>query len=363
MSSESLLLPEGARLVHIGPHKTGSTAIQVALQEAGDALGALGVYYATGARHRPDKAGWALGIKGRPAGSERPPMKRWHELVAGVTEAGEQRVCISNEDFGRATRPQIAKVVAAFDPERVHVVSVARRLDRYLPSQWQERVKAGDQRPFDEWLRIVLDRDSDDYDWDRHNVWFAHDTAKLVTRWVDAVGPDRFTLIVSDEADRSLLPNTFESLLGLPHDTLRPNPDRSNRGLSWAETELVRAINVAVAEQGWSRPERRRFVKKGVLKDMLTRPAPAGAKNPPFPAWAVGPLREQSERRIEQIRGLGVRVVGDPEAMRVPDDLDVAETPAGLPDVSGEVAAAAVAAVIRSALEARGDEADDPSEE
>ncbi|MCW2792129.1 MAG: hypothetical protein JWO76_1227, partial [Nocardioides sp.] len=275
MSSESLLLPPGARLVHIGPHKTGSTAIQVALQEAQAELEPHGVHYSTGRRHRPDKAGWALGVKGRPAGSKRPAMWHWKALVADVAEAGEQRVCISNEDFGRATRPQIRTMVDAFGADRVHVVAVARRLDRYLPSQWQERVKAGDRRTFDDWLRVVLDRDSEEFDWDRQNVWFAHDTAQLVKRWVKVVGEDRFTLIVGDEADRQLLPATFEGLLGLPAGTLRPNPSRSNRGLSWAETELVRAINVGAAEQV-SRTQRRAFVKQGVLKDMQARPTPEG---------------------------------------------------------------------------------------
>ena len=185
MSPESdLLLPAGARLIHIGPHKTGSTAIQVGLQAAADELVQHGVHYATGPRHRPDKAGWALGIRGRPAGSERPPMKFWNRLVADVARHPDERVCISNEDFGRARPEEIRTLVADLGGADAHVVAVARRFDRYLPSQWQERVKAGDRRGYDEWLRTVLDT-SDEFDWDRRNVWFSHDTAALVGRWVE----------------------------------------------------------------------------------------------------------------------------------------------------------------------------------
>jgi hypothetical protein len=348
--SESLLVPAGGRLVHIGPHKTGSTAIQVAMKQASDELKAHGVHYATGTGHRPAKAGWALGLKGRPAGTEQPPLRHWENLVRQVADAGEQRVCISNEDFGRAERSQIRDLVEGFGPERVHVVAVARRLDSYLPSQWQERVKAGERRSFEEWLRVVLDRSSGEFDWDRNNVWHAHDTQRLVERWVATVGEDRFTLIVSDESDRQLLPRTFEGMLGLPHGTLRPDPARSNRGLTWAETELIRAINDVVADRGWSRSERRRFVKHGVLRDMAARPAPDGSKNPPFPTWAVESLRTLSDLRVKQIRAMGVRVVGDPETMRVPSDVPVADGPAELPGVSEEVAAAAVAAVVGVAL-------------
>lgn len=351
------VLPAGSRLVHIGPHKTGSTAIQVALLEARPRLAEHGVVYATGgSSHRPDKAGWALGVRGKPVGSEQPPIKHWHRLVREVTDAGDRRVCVSNEDFGRATPEQARRLVADLGGDAVHVVAVARRLDRYLPSQWQERVKAGDRRPYDEWLRAVLAPD-DEFDWDRKNVWYSHDLAQLVPRWLDVVGPDRFTLILSDEADRELLPGTFEGLLGLPPGTVRPNPSRSNRGLSLAETELVRAVHGILDDAGWTRPQRRRWVKVGVLADMQRRPVPPGPKSPPLPAWAVEDLRERSERRVEQARSLGVRIVGDPESMRMPADVPVADGPPEPPALDVDVAAAAVAAVVDLALRREGEAA------
>jgi hypothetical protein len=358
------LLPAGARLVHIGPHKTGSTAIQVAFQEARPQLAEHGVVYASGGKgHRPDKAGWAFGVRGRPAGSEQPPMKFWKQLVREVAEGGDQRVCVSNEDFGRATAQQARKLVNQLGGEAVHVIAVARRLDRYLPSQWQERVKAGDTRDYDTWLRVVLDTDDDEFAWDRKNVWFSHDVGDLVGRWVDVVGPERFTLIVSDESDREMLPRTFESMLGLPAQTLKPNPSRSNRGLTWAETELVRAVNTVVADAGWDRAQRRRYVKRGVLADMQRRPVPAGPKSPPLPAWAADNLRERSERRIEQIRSLGVHVVGDPESMRMPADVPTATPPLEAPALDLDIAAAAVAAVVDLALRDSGQEPGDTPED
>lgn len=346
MSAPTSPLPQGTRLIHIGPHKTGSTAIQVAMQEARDELTRHGVHYATGRSHRPDKAGWALGIRGRPAGSEPPPLHHWESLVDDVALAGDLRVCISNEDFGRATSEQIEQLVAGLGGDAAHVVAVARRLDRYLPSQWQERVKAGDRKSYEEWLRIVLDRDSDEWQWDRRNVWFSHDTAALVRRWTDVVGRDRFTLILSNEADRDLLPATFEGLLGLPPGTVKPNPSRSNRGLTWAETELVRAINQVVVDRGWSRGQRRPFLKGGVLADMQSRDVPPGPKSPPLPEWAAGTVRELSRQRAEQVADLGVRVVGDPAWMLMPDDTPVAPSPLAPPELAVDVAAAAVAAVI-----------------
>src|SRR3954454_2542682 len=240
MTTAGAAVPEGTRLVHIGPHKTGSTAIQVALHTARDRLAEHWVGYFTTRGYRPRKAGWALGIRGRPNGSPRPPIRHWRRLVAAVEAADAARGCVSNEDFGRATAPQIARLVKDLGGDRVRIVAVARRLDRFLPSQWQERVKAGDERTYEEWLRVVLDTDDPGLDWDRRNVWFSHDVRALVGRWTAVVGPERFTLIVSDESDRTLIPRTFETLLGLPKGFVVPDPSRSNRGLSWAGAELLR---------------------------------------------------------------------------------------------------------------------------
>lgn len=363
MTGNALLLPEGTRLVHIGPHKTGSTAIQVAMVDAAEQLVEHGVTYVTRGSHRARKAGWALGIRGRPAGSEQPPISHWEKLVAAVEAVRTPRTCVSNEDFGRATPRQLRRVVDDLGGERVHVVAVARRLDRYLPSQWQERVKAGEERAFEDWLRTVLDTEDPEPDWDRRNVWYSHDAQALVSRWVEKVGADRFTLILADEGDREQLPRTFEAMLGLPEGVLKPDPNRSNRSLSWAETELVRAVNQIVSDRGWSRPQRRRFLVRGVLADMQARPTPDGPKSPPLPDWAVERLRTLSDERVAQVRSLGesgVHLVGDPESMRMPDDVRSAPTPLELPPLGLDQAAHAVAAVLVEALEGA---TDGPAEE
>lgn len=173
----SRVLPSDAVLVHVGPHKTGSTAIQVAMHRVREQLAEHGLCYpGTGARSR--QAGWALDLPGRPLGSEPPPIEHWHDLVEEVRRAASQRVCVSNEDFGRATEQQADRIVTDLGRERVHVIAVARRFDRYLPSQWQERVKAGESRTFEEWLRVVLAERSESWEW--HNVWRAHDIETLI---------------------------------------------------------------------------------------------------------------------------------------------------------------------------------------
>jgi hypothetical protein len=284
MTAAGRRIPEGARLVHIGPHKTGSTAIQVALNAARDRLAEHGVAYVTTGGYRARKAGWALGVRGRPSGTGKPPLRHWRRFVEAVQSADAPRVCVSNEDFGRATPAQVARLVEDLGGDRVQVLSVVRRLDRYLPSQWQERVKAGEERTYDAWLRVVLDTENPEPNWDRRNVWYSHDVRALVERWVKVVGPERFTVVVSDEADHSVLPGTFESMLGLPElGGDRADPQRqSAAGGAW-----VRASPAASPAHGRRAPGHARAADAPRAQ---VAPAPGlGSRSPPRPQRRAGP--------------------------------------------------------------------------
>lgn len=339
-------LAAGTRLLHIGPHKTGSTAVQVALRDAGEALARHDVLYALGNErgYRARRAGWAFGLAGHPAGRELPPQRAWAALATQVRESRHRLTCVSNEDFGRATAEQVRRLAEELGG-RLHVVAAARRLDRYLPSQWQQRVRAGDGRGWEDWLRVVLDTDAATDDWDRRNVWFSHDVDALLGRWVDVVGPGAFTLVLLDETDRGQLFATFESLLGLPAGTLRAAPDSSNASLDWAGTELVRAVNELALARGLDHTGRRQLVRQ-VLPEVAGMSRGSGPSSPPVPAWAVDRLRELSERRVAQVeawRARGVHVVGEPASMQLPDGVVVAESPLVPPPVDRTVAERVVA--------------------
>jgi hypothetical protein len=345
------LLPEGARLIHIGPHKTGSTALQVALHRVRDGLPALGAYYPAGP-YRRRRAGWALGLAGRQSGTPVPPMHLWDELVAEVERAGELRACVSNEDFGRATPAQVKKIVADLGGDRVHVLAVARRLDRYLPSQWQERVKAGERRPFDQWLEVVLH--GNERNWNYRNVWQAHDIEALVSRWTAVVPPERFTLVVSDDSDHRLIPRTVEEMLGLPEGLIEPVADRSNRSLNLYEAELIRRANAAVVRRGMRGARYRRLIRAGISQELIASAGSVPGPRIPLPAWALAEVRELSDRRAEAVAGLGVRVIGDPERLRVPNDVISANPDAG----DAQVPLGAVAAAFGATLAKMADEID-----
>ena len=135
------LLPEGSLLLHIGPPKTGSTAIQMALHSSRTALAEHGVLY-PGTRMRARSAAAAVLGSGMPVGRDKPKIERWHGLVAEIRQTDLPRICLSHESFSRADDAAVGRILDGLGAERTHVVYVARRLDKVLPSHWQERVKA-----------------------------------------------------------------------------------------------------------------------------------------------------------------------------------------------------------------------------
>jgi hypothetical protein len=328
-------LPDGTRLLHIGPQKTGSTALQRTLHDHREELREHGaVYPGPGIRSRL-ALGAGLGYP-TPIGGKRPKKKLWDELLADVSSPDARVVCISSEAFGRAPNKQIRRTVAALGGDRPHVLLVARRFDRLLPSQWQQRIKARVSLSYDDWLRIVLSNPPAKRDPHWRNVWIPHNSVRLAKRWGRVVGNDNVTVLVSDDSDRALLPTVVERLLGVPLGVLTPGEEVVNRSLTYGEIELVRAVNAHFEENELSDKRYHRLVHRALMPALVMKPPhPDDPPIPPLPAWAWAPLVARSRKRAEGLVELGVRIVGDPAVLLLPD-----EPPPGVVDDSGETALA-----------------------
>jgi hypothetical protein len=317
MAPDDLTLAPGARLLHIGPHKTGTTAIQGAFHLARPRLAEHGVFYA-GADRQPMRA--TLAVTGRPAmlGESRPDMAYWDKLVRDVRAAGDQRVVISSEFFADGDDEAARRVVADLGGPRVHVVVTLRPLVRVMPSQWQQYLQNGLRTPYPEWLDGMLRKPP--YDQPTPTFWQRHRHDKLIARWAAAAGAPNVTVIVVDGSDRLALLRTFQSLLGLPPGFLVPEDDVVNRSLTLAEAEVVRQLNEEFKRREWAGASYARFMRYGAVRQMKgRRPLPG---EPPIatPAWALERMAEISAEMTGAIAALGVRVVGDLAALgRSPD--------------------------------------------
>jgi len=343
------LLPEGAVLLHVGPFKTGTTAIQGALELAREGLPEHGVVYPGKAR-RAMRPGWAV-LGRNPRGREPVRIEEWQEFCREVHAADGKRVCVSTEDFGSAGPAQARRIVEDLGGDNVYVVAVSRRLDRLLPSQWQERIKSHDTHTYDQWLGAVLAADTSD----RHakRFWASHDMVNLYERWSTAVGRERFRLVVSDDTDPELLPRLFERMLGLPAELLRLAP-YDNASMTWNGAELVRRLNEVFAERGWPDDVYYRVMQRGLMQAVMASPrTPVEQRIPPLPAWAARRVAEVVDEKIERLRELGVPVIGDLDRLRPPAPEDAAEALEPATVVSMTTAAAAAVGAIDGAVDLR----------
>jgi len=304
----AVLLEPGSRLLHIGPHKTGTTAIQGALHLARERLAAEGVVY-PGRGRQPL---WpVLAVTGQPAllGGPRPEISYWDSLVRDVRAAGDQRVVLSSEFFAEADDATARRVIADLGGARVHVVVTLRSLARILPSQWQQYLQNGFDFRYLEWLEGIL---SEPPQTPTPGFWRRHRHDALVARWVAENGPENLTVIVLDESDRLMLLRVFESMLGLAAGFLVPEERAVNRSLTAAEAELVRLLNSEFSRRGWPPRDYARFMRYGAVEHMKDARQPS-ADEPKIatPAWALARAAEISGEMAGRIEALGVNVVGD----------------------------------------------------
>lgn len=310
MANELLLRP-GARLLHVGAHKTGTTAIQGAFSVARDRLAEHGVSYFGPTPGKTYLEG-ALAISGaKPQlGKPVPHMRHWTELTAEVATQGDRRVLVSSAFFGDGDEAVAARVVEGLGGPKVHVVVTLRPLTKVMPSQWQQYVQNGLRMPYEEWLDGILNKplgkEPTPTFWKRHR----HD--ELVARWAGAAGAANMIAVVVDGSDQFMLLRTFEEMLGLPDGFLVLDHSAENRSLTLGEVELIRLLNEEIKRREWPEEIYSMFMKAGVLRQLKVGYQP-GPDEPraSTPAWALKRAAEIDTEIADNISALGVRVVGD----------------------------------------------------
>lgn len=364
----SLLLPEGVRLLHIGPHKTGTTALQSAFHVRRGEVAAQGVHYA-GPNRQPMQAAHAITGKPSPyADGKTPPRSRWRDLVREVEGAGQERVVISSEGFADADDDGIRTVVEDLGRDRVHVVVTLRPLASILPSQWQQYVQGGMTLAYDEWLDAMFNEPDGKVS---PSFWVRHRHDALVKRWADAAGASNVTVIVANDSDRDRQLRLFEQLTGLREGTLVPETDLSNRSLTLPEIETVRAFNLAFRAEGFGTQLHTKVMRFGAAEHLKRRTPSADEPTIETPAWAVERANDVAREIVDGIRTAGVRVLGDLETLAAPVAApasrraapDTGSAPAAISDATwAEVGAESAVGILLASGLARGAEAQSGSD-
>lgn len=292
----------GEILVHIGPHKTGTTALQAAFATARPQLQELGVRYPGSRGSHWHAAAAAMGR--RTGGGSVPADEHWDGVLTALRENPDERAFLSSEFFCEADDDAIARIVADLG-RPVRVALTLRSFEKLLPSTWQQAVKTTRMPTYERWLHRVLD------DPGRAVVWRRFDTVAMVERWARVVGPERVAAVVLDEGDPAGLLRDFEALLGLPGGVLVA-PPVSNRSMTAAEIEMVRRVYAGLGDE-IPESSRQRWLRRGGIVAMVEsyRPDPTEPRIV-TPAWAVQRARALQAELNERLPATGAMVIGEP---------------------------------------------------
>jgi hypothetical protein len=297
--------------LHVGVAKTGTTYLQRLLFSNRVLLAGYGVLIPG----EDSRAHFYASLDLRDArfgGHSHPDVPgSWTRLVDEVNQHNGEAAVISHETLARAEDWIAKRAVAAFDTDDVRVVLTARDLGRQIPAVWQEQVKNRSTRTYQAFLRQVLGPAT------RHRrqreFWTPQWLPGVVRRWGDAVEPERVTIVTvpQDGAGPHLLWQRFAAATGLPEAPYDLELPSRNPSLGLVEAELLRRLNAELTELSW--PQYESLVKHRFAEQHL---AHVGSRRTTVPQRWHERVEEISASVIEELKTLGVQVVGDLEELQ-----------------------------------------------
>lgn len=205
---------EPAAMIHIGLPKSGTTALQGALDSERDELAKAGVTYpvlsgqtshslAAVDLMRHDPVAHARQTENRRRHLrkvERSTEGAWNALINQAT--ADRSLVVSAENLVYCGDVSVRRLISSLRPRPVHVVASTRMASRILESYFAQTIKVDSVPPFDQWLRTML-LGLLDGDATSPMAWL--DLVSLRKTWISA-GVDSFTTIRTDRDGPSIEP-------------------------------------------------------------------------------------------------------------------------------------------------------------
>jgi hypothetical protein len=316
MTGVSAAYPKRSLVLHIGPRKTATTSLQVALASMREPLRELGVVYpGEGKQHFQPvnrfigrRQIWETDVQAEVV--ERP----WLQALEEIGDAPHG--VISTEVLSQA-RPEHVRRIVNSAPDRTPVVVITYRpFEDLLASTWQQLVKEG--------LRDSLD------DWSRASV-VAHpelskdpfprilDLATLVNIWGGVVGAENVVVILIEPSQPHSIFNAFEEVLALPNGFLVPDGGvAQKRSFTAAEAELLRQTNSLLPRDRSSLNSHRVF-RRSLARWLDEHEPGVDDTRLSLPIDVVKLARERSEEMVRSVRELSgrIRVFGNLDSLLV----------------------------------------------
>lgn len=221
--------------IHIGAHKTGTTALQYRAKTGAAQLAKHGILYPDSNIYHHGHHRLAFALKGQvdPARGDVPDLAtELKHLREAVRQAGLPKALISSEGLMVLSKKRIAKLAKALNEFDLHVLAMVRRPDDYLLSHYNQLAKAAGNA-------FTLSQ----------HAFFSNsdhfpkelDFGRWIGNWARVVGRDAVTLLTYEAGDPT---ETVLSQIGVPGNVLPP-AKHLNRSLSTWELSVMRAVKRA----------------------------------------------------------------------------------------------------------------------
>jgi hypothetical protein len=322
--------------VHIGLPKTGTSYLQSVMWPQREALRERGLLVP--GREKRDHLLSSMIVRDDPNIAHRGPgaAEAW-DVVRREIAAHHGDALVSHEFFCAAGAEQARRMVADLEPAEVHVVVTAREPLGLFTSSWQESLKNLGTTPLEDYGRTVSEDPRDVWD------WRALDLGLVLDRWSPAVPEERLHIVVAPGADkpREELWRRFAGVLGFDPDAVPHEASFTNQTMGVVEAETLRRLNPHLrAFRGAF--DRGRWVRSFLADERLV--SRGGERYWPGEDQ-IADARARGARAVERIRASSYDVVGDVDALLVPDELPPRRHPSSVTDA--EVAEVAVSLVAR----------------
>lgn len=256
--------------LHIGHYKTGTSALQVFLEENPKLLARHGLEYTSFERFHSKHSNLAfslyrsVGIKTLLHGYAKPipAQKMWGDLFAAVRASSQPRILASSEEFMRlGAHPKASEMLAQIvrtqaEDIDIRIIAYLRQPQAHLRSWYNQLIKMGAQvSDFDETVRGIMERVHFDY-------------AAALEPWVEIFGSEKVSVRPYDESSRetTALYADFLSVLGvdLPEKGVTYPASDPNRRLPEKHLPLHRMIaNAQLPEsvRNWTQERAQQYLQ------------------------------------------------------------------------------------------------------
>ena len=187
-------------ILHVGFHKSGTTALQEAFFAQRKELETQGVLYPSVGWQAHHRVAWAMARKRwgwKDRGGKTTPYNTWTRMLWRIKLSKLDKVVLSSEFLSELTLDKIQLLKKQVKGRQVKVLFTLRPLVKLLGSSYQQYLKYGLKADYVTWLHSVLDVPGQSKL--NPSFWKRNMHGDVVARWAEVFGVENVSVVIVDE--------------------------------------------------------------------------------------------------------------------------------------------------------------------